>query len=81
MFAGLVQVLDYLLSCCPESILDPQVKVSLYPMVNIQVVARLLCKYQETPKDHPAIEKMPFLAKAPSRTTMDGLAQKILLTN
>ena len=74
LFASLVQVLDYLVSCVPESILDPKVKVSLYPMVNTQTLGRLLFKYQEMPKDH----KMAFLSKAPAKQTMEELAQKLL---
>ena len=58
----------------PESILDPKVKVSLYPMVNTQTLGRLLFKYQEMPKDH----KMAFLSKAPAKQTMEELAQRLL---
>ncbi|UPR05336.1 Sec15-like subunit of exocyst complex [Chloropicon primus] len=78
LFAGLVQVLDYLLSCAPESILDPAVKLSLYPTINNQVLGRLLCKYQEIPKDHSAIAKMPFLGKAPAKATINELSGKLL---
>ena len=83
LFSNLMQVLEYLLSCIPESILDPQVKMSLYPLVNTQMLGRLLCKYQEMPKDVSNSVQgsgMSFLSNAPTKATIDGVVEKLLNT-
>ena len=77
LFAGLVQVLEYLLSCAPESILDSGVRQSLYPQVQLAQLGRLLRKYQETSKDHPALNSLPFLGNQPSKQAVAALAEKI----
>ena len=72
--------MDYLVSCAPESILDPAVKATLYPAVNLQAMGRLLCKYVEMPKDHEALAVLPSLSNAPTKATIDALAKKLLTT-
>jgi hypothetical protein len=83
LFAGLVQVLDYLLSCLPESILDPKVRQSLYPMINTQMLGRLLYKYTEVKKEqlnqgNSNLNISSTIANAPTKAAVEAVAQKLL---
>ena len=40
-------------------------------------LGRLLRKYQETSKDHPALNSLPFLGNQPSKQAVAALAEKI----
>ena len=79
LFAGLVQVLDYLLSCLPDSILDPKVRQSLYPMINTQMLGRLLYKYTEVKKEQLSQgNNSSTIANAPTKAAVEAVAQKLL---
>ena len=47
LFADLAQMVDYVLRCVPESILDEQVRASLYPRLDLRKLSMLLMKYAD----------------------------------
>jgi len=78
LFASLDQVLDYMLTCLPESILDPKVKHSLYPQVQNPTLGRLLLKYQELSSQKGSTSSSNLVPNPPTKQQVDAVAQKLL---
>ena len=72
LFADLAQMVDYVLRCVPESILDEQVRASLYPRIDLRKLSMLLMKYAE-----PYDEGTPLGRNAPTRKDFEHVVERI----
>ena len=70
------QILDFLLSGNPESILDTEARMSLYPDVEMERLLRILDKYRDTPRTE-APNLGAGVSEWPKRSTMDKVMKKV----
>jgi hypothetical protein len=70
------QILDFLLSGNPHSILDTEARISLYPDVEMDRLLRILDKYRDTPRTE-APNLGAGVSEWPKRSTMDKLMKKL----
>ena len=70
------QILDFLLSGNPESILDTEARMSLYPDVEMERLLRILDKYRDTPRTE-APNLGAGVSEWPKRSTMDKIMKKV----
>lgn len=70
------QILDFLLSGNPDSILDTEARIFLYPDVEMDRLLRILDKYRDTPRTE-APNLGAGVSEWPKRSTMDKLMKKL----
>ena len=73
--AELRQILDFLLSGNPDSILDTEARMSLYPDVRTDVLLKILEKYRDTPRTEAPLGA--GVSEWPKRSTMERLMKKL----